>query len=377
MAKNKNITVTDLTEHLPATKTPYPNDFIDFLGGKEALNKIDIYGHRIIFCIMEMLKSVQVFSPKFNETLKMIEDEMIIDLEKGRISTKATVLKEEVEKRRKLEIGNKLAIIEEKYFANNFNMLQFVIPTRALNDGGSIKVESNTVFHNQLKMFRTIGLHEIISGNGKEKMMTSLIDNPIYEVGQSYIRFYMSKQVAEMLINNSNGYAEVYRNIIFQIKSVDPLNFYLFLKRKFGKFNGGTIKIEKLVLEMQMPDHCLTPSRMKTYLDSIKNNLDKHNNISFGYKIEQKEITFSLLETPLIIDDINITSDDYRLKNALKYIKKTRKLSASEYDLIKKIFDKNTYEQLQQITKINKSKNITGTEYAKWFMNECVKVNLL
>ena len=128
---------------------------------------------------------------------------------------------------------------------------------------------------------------------------------------------------------------------------------------------------------MQMPDHCLTPSRMKTYLDSIKNNLDKHNNISFGYKIEQKEITFSLFETPLIIDDINITSDDYRLKNALKYIKKTRKLSASEYDLIKKIFDKNTYEQLQQITKINKSKNITGTEYAKWFMNECVKVNLL
>ena len=42
MTKNKNITVTDLTEHLPATKTAYPNDFIDFLGGKEAINRIDI-----------------------------------------------------------------------------------------------------------------------------------------------------------------------------------------------------------------------------------------------------------------------------------------------------------------------------------------------
>lgn len=369
--------ITELNEHLPANKAAYPNDFIDFLGGKEAINRIDIYGHRIIFCVMEMLKTIQVFSPKFDETQKMIEDEMMIDIEKGKFTTKRTIQKEEVERRRKIEIGNKLAIIEERFFANNFNMLQFVIPTKALNDNGNITVHSNKVYNDQLKLFRTIGIHEITSGNGKEKMLTSLIDNPIYEVGQNYIRFYISKQVADMLINNSNGYADVYRSIVFQNKSVDPINFYLFLKRKFGKFNGGKIKIEKLVEELQMPEHCLTPSRLKVYLDGIKNKLDKSNNISFGYKVEEREVVFSLFETPLIIDDVNISSDDYRLRNALKYIKKTRKLGESEYALVKKVFDKNTYEKLQVITKANKSKDLVGTEYAKWFMSECLKANLL
>ena len=369
--------ITELNEHLPANKAAYPNDFIDFLGGKEAINRIDIYGHRIIFCVMEMLKTIQVFSPKFDETQKMIEDEMIIDIEKGKFTTKRTIQKEEVERRRKIEIGNKLAIIEERFFANSFNMLQFVIPTKALNDNGNITVHSNKVYNDQLKLFRTIGIHEITSGNGKEKMLTSLIDNPIYEVGQNYIRFYISKQVADMLINNSNGYADVYRSIVFQNKSVDPINFYLFLKRKFGKFNGGKIKIENLVEELQMPEHCLTPSRLKVYLDGIKNKLDKSNNISFGYKVEEREVVFSLFETPLIIDDVNISSDDYRLRNALKYIKKTRKLGESEYALVKKVFDKNTYEKLQVITKANKSKDLVGTEYAKWFMSECLKANLL
>ena len=116
---------------------------------------------------------------------------------------------------------------------------------------------------------------------------------------------------------------------------------------------------------------------MKVYLDGIKNKLDKSNNISFGYKVEEREVVFSLFETPLIIDDVNISSDDYRLRNALKYIKKTRKLGESEYALVKKVFDKNTYEKLQVITKANKSKDLVGTEYAKWFMSECLKANLL
>lgn len=367
-----------LKKHNSLQKTSYPNDFIDFLGGKEALEKIDVYGHRIIYCIFEMLKTLQVYAPKYSETYQLMQDEMIIDLEKGKFSTKQTIQKEEVDKRRKLEVGKKLAIIEENYFAENFSMLQFIIPTKALNDNGNIQVKSNKVFHDQLEVFRTIGVHKVLSKDGKEKMITSLIDNPIFEVGQSYIRFYISKQAAEVLINVSNGYANVYREVIFKTSSPVYLNFYLFIKRKFGQFNGGKIAIDKLVEELSMPKYCLVPSKLKVYLEKIKVNLDKHNNISFGYKITDGVVTFSLYTTPNVIGvEPNVTADSYKVRNALKYIKKTRDLSSTHFNDIQKKFEKHGYEKMQVVTGSKVSREITGIEYYKWFLSRCIQEGLM
>lgn len=378
MEKPKSKKGVTLKNHNSLQKTAYPNDFIDFLGGKEAINKIDVYGHRIIFCILEMLKSIQVYAPKYEQTLQLLRDEMVIDGIKGRISTINTIKREEVEERRKLEIGKKLAIIKENYFADNFSMLQFIIPTRALNDNGNIQVHSNKVFHDQLEIFRTIGVHKVLSNDGKEKMISSLIDNPIFEIGQSYIRFYISKQTADILLNNSNGYADVYRNVVFKNSSPIPLNFYLFLKRKFGQFNGGTIKIEKLIDDLLIPTYCKSPSKLKNYLEKIKLNLDQHGNISFGYKISNGSVVFSLYNTPNTINvEPNVTADSYRAKNALKYIKKTRGLEAKHFSDIEKRFERHGYEKMKVIVQSKLSVKITGVDYYKWFLTRCVREDLL
>ena len=84
--KNKK-TSLKLDQYEPQKATAYSNAFADFLGGKEALEKINIYGHRIIYCMVEMLKTLQVFKPKFEEIKAQMRDELILDYENGKITT--------------------------------------------------------------------------------------------------------------------------------------------------------------------------------------------------------------------------------------------------------------------------------------------------
>ena len=54
-----NVTKT-FDDHEPQLFTLYPNELIDFLGGTEQLKKINIFGHRIIYVVMEMLKNIDI-----------------------------------------------------------------------------------------------------------------------------------------------------------------------------------------------------------------------------------------------------------------------------------------------------------------------------
>jgi len=153
-------------DHEPHLFTLYPNELIDFLGGIEQLKRINIFGHRIIYVIMEMLKNIQVHKISVNETKEILSNDLII--KEGRILSLSDIRQEEIEKRRLLESGNKLAIIEENYFADNFNMFQMVIPTKALNDNGNIKVKDNSVFDEQLQVLKALGSHKIKSNTGNE-----------------------------------------------------------------------------------------------------------------------------------------------------------------------------------------------------------------
>ena len=92
----------------------------------------------------------------------------------------------------------------------------------------------------------TITLNEdyyINSNDNKKSMITNFIEHPQFDKGSSYISFYISKTTANMLLNNVNGYSNVHRTIVFNNSSHLPLTIYLFLNRKFGKMNGGTVRV--------------------------------------------------------------------------------------------------------------------------------------
>lgn len=371
-----NITVFDNYESQKTTA--YSNDLADFLGGKEALDKINIYGNRIIYCMMEMLKTVQIFKPKYQDVKNIILDEMVVDLEKGIITTRRELTEIEVQERRILEAGKKLAIIENSYFLDNYSMLQFVIPTKALNDNGNIKVSSNELFREQLEIFKILGLHYINSNDNKKSMITNFIEHPQFDKGSSFISFYISKTTANMLLNNVNGYSNVHRTIVFNNSSHLPLTIYLFLNRKFGKMNGGTIKIEKFISETNIAAHYKKPSLLKPFLTTIKEALNKTGNKSFGFSIKlDKTIDFVLYDTPNIIGIELKDEDKYKCSNALKYIIKKRKVSVEQADMIKKLFAKNGYLQMSKITTISNSKELIGDDYYKWFLIKCSENDLL
>ncbi|HAV02467.1 MAG TPA: hypothetical protein DCW95_04610, partial [Chryseobacterium sp.] len=131
--KDKSTGVTKTFDnHESQLVTLYPNELIDFLGGVEATKNINIFGHRIIFVMMEMLKSSQVHKLSIDETKEIMNNDLIE--RDGRLTSLEEIRIEELEKRRLLESGKKLAVIEESYFADNFSMFQMVIPTKALND---------------------------------------------------------------------------------------------------------------------------------------------------------------------------------------------------------------------------------------------------
>lgn len=349
----------------------YPNELINFLGGIEQLKKINIYGHRIIYVILEMLKNTQVHKISVNETKEIISNDLII--KEGRMISLAEIKAEEIEKRRVLESGKKLAIIEENYFADNFSMFQMIIPTKALNDHGNIKVRDNSVFDEQLQILKSLGNHKIKSNTGNEILIANFLELPIYNKGDNYIRFYITKPTANMLLNNIDGYSKVYRSILFSTPSTMPLNVYLYIKKKFGKTNGGIIKIQKFVTELALAEHYLKKSKLTVFLSSIKNKLNEIGNISFGFSITDDNITFSLYETSNTVFVEHSSNDDYKASNAIKNIKKKRKLSDQQMVYIKGKFKEHGYEKMSEISKIRLSLTIMGDEYLKWFIDKCIE----
>lgn len=361
-------------EYEPQLFTLYPNELIDFLGGKEQLKKINIFGHRIIYVILEMLKSTQVHKISVNEAKEIISNDLTI--KDGKFVSLAEIKAEEIEKRRILESGKKLAIIEENYFADNFNMLQIIIPTKALNDNGNIKVKDNSVFEKQLQVMKTLGTHKVKSTSGNEVLTANFIDLPIYNKGDNYIRFYISRTTAKMLLNNIEGYSKVYRSILFSSPSTNPLSVYLYLKKKFGKMNGGNIGIKKFVDEMGLAEHYLKKSKLEVFLSGIKDRLNEIGNISFGFNINDETIVFSLYETKNTVFVEYRSNDEYKANNALKYIKKKRKLDENHLQHIKKKFSEHGYEKMSEITGSRLNKDIVGNEYLKWFIGKCLELNL-
>lgn len=352
----------------------YPNELINFLGGIEQLRKINIYGHRIIYVILEMLKTTQVHKISVDETKEIISNDLIV--QEGRLVSLAEIKAEEIEKRRALESGKKLAIIEENYFADNFNMLQMIIPTKALNDHGNIKVRDNSVFDEQLQILKSLGNHKIKSNTGNEILIANFLELPIYNKGDNYVRFYITKPTANMLLNNIDGYSKVYRSILFSTPSTMPLNVYLYIKKKFGKTNGGIIKIQKFVTELALAEHYLKKSKLTVFLNGIKNKLNEIGNISFGFLISDDNITFSLYETNNTVFVEHASNDDYKASNAIKNIKKKRKLNEQQMVYIKGKFKEYGYEKMSEISKIRLSLAVVGDQYLKWFVDKCIENGL-
>jgi len=373
--RNKNTGITKtFDEHEAQLVTLYPNELIDFLGGVEASKKVNIFGHRIIYVMMEMLKSTQVHKISIDETKEIMSNDMVE--RDGRLTSLEEIRMEELEKRRLLESGKKLAVIEESYFADNFSMFQMIIPTKALNDNGNIKVKDNSVFHEQLKVMKTLGNHTVKSNVGEEFLITNFIETPIINKGQNYIRFYISKATAKMLLNNIDGYSKVYRSLLFSTPSTMPLTVYLYIKKKFGKMSGGNIKIQKFVDELALASHYTKKSKLSLLLDSVQKKLNEIGNVSFGYKIVDDRIVFSLYETRNTVFIEHQSVDDYRAKNALKYIKKSRRLTDQQMTYINGKMKEHGYEKMSAITRSRLDVKILGADYLKWFVDKCIALNL-
>jgi hypothetical protein len=214
-------------------------------------------------------------------------------------------------------------------------MFQMIIPTKALNDNGNIKVKDNSVFNEQLQIMKTLGTHKVKSQSGNEVLTANFIELPIYNKGDNYVRFYISKPTAQMLLNNIDGYSKVYRSILFSTPSTMPLNVYLYIKKKLGKMNGGNIGIKKFVSELGLAEHYYKKSKLIVFLTGIKNKLNEIGNISFGFTIQDENIVFSLYETKNTVLVEYSSNDEYKASNALKYIKKKRKLDEKQILIVK------------------------------------------
>ena len=87
-------------------------------------------------------------------------------------------------------------------------------------------------------------------------------------------------------------------------------------------------------------------------------------------------IVFSLYETnnAAVIEYQSI--DDYRGKNALKYIKKSRKLNDKQMVYIEAKMKEYGYEKMSTVTRSRLDVNIVGADYLKWFVDKCIELNL-
>ena len=124
--------------------------------------------------------------------------------------------------------------------------------------------------------------------------------------------------------------------------------------------NGGNIKIKKFVAELALADHYLKKSKLDVFLSSIKKKLNEIGNISFGYSIQDDSINFTLYETNNTVFIEYASNDEYKAANALKYIKKKRKLDEKHLVFIKAKFKEHGYEKINVITKSRVSADVIG-----------------
>ena len=117
-------------------------------------------------------------------------------------------------------------------------------------------------------------------------------------------------------------------------------------------------------------------SKLTIFLNGIQKKLNEIGNISFGYKITEDTLTFSLYETKNTVFVEYPSADDYRAKNALKYIKKSRKLNEKQLVYIVAKFKEHGYEKMSEVTRSRLDKAITGNDYLKWFVDKCNELKL-
>lgn len=359
--------ILTLDSYVERRKASYPRKLIEFLGGINTFSNFNMAGHRIIYCTMSILKSLQAFKKKHIEWGD--EDELTYDVETQTLMTTREIYERQL-KQESMTSGT--VITHERVKSIDFSMLEVIIPTKALNDNGRIKVKSNMVYIDQLKFLSKIGEHEVESNNGKEVAIFKFVEFPVYEKGMSYIKFFISKKTAEILLNNTEGYIDVVRNLIFKTNSTMPFNIITYLKSKAMGRMEGRFKIEDLINSLNLSTRNLHSSRLKEFLTHQRIILDKVNDESFNFKIENDRVNFVLYNTNNSIVINNTTDEKYRGDNALKNIKKTRKISPEQYDVIKQRFEEIGYYKIQEITKKKLSREIVGDEYFKWFIDQCM-----
>ena len=63
-------------------------------------------------------------------------------------------------------------------------------------------------------------------------------------------------------------------------------------------------------------------------------------------------------------------------KNALKYIKKSRKLNDKQLVYIEAKFKEHGYDKMSDVTRSRLDKTIIGNDYLKWFVDKCNELQL-
>jgi hypothetical protein len=216
------------------------------------------------------------------------------------------------------------------------------------------------------------------------KFNSSLILSYIEEENKGF-KILLDKYWYRLLINITEGFNPYIKSIAFNIKSLNSLQFYFYLKKlpeikqtkmvdyqdlydKLGnaavKYHGTITYVDNLIETLNLR-YKFESELSRDYLDPIRAELDKFADISFNYKYHDSKIyIISYPVTKTLISTGISKAATSQIKSALNYKTEKYNLSAQNAIYVIELYLKYGYELVTKAT--NKKKilvNKKGEEY--------------
>ena len=179
--------------------------------------------------------------------------------------------------------------------------------------------------------------------------------------------FKMDKAVLQHLLNMTQYYS-IKKDLSFNTSTNNTLRFLMWLV-KFKKLGSFMKEYTQLLKELSIS---ITKYEgyyrfERDFLIRVKADLDKFNDISFNYIYKEGKYHFVIYSTLNAVgyDTKFPNVDDLQTDRALKYLKRQRKLNASQLRIMRKLYEVKGYEELSKHLKRKVDLKYEGDEYIK------------
>lgn len=221
----------------------------------------------------------------------------------------------------------------------------------------------------------------------KKKFHSSLILSYIEEENKGF-KILLDKHWYRLLINITEGFNPYIKSIAFNIKSLNSLQFYFYLKKlpeikqtkltdyqelyeKLGdaaiKYHGTITYVENLIETLGL-SYKYESQFIRDYLNPIKAELDKFADISFNYKFKNSKIYIICypVSKVLISSGINKAATS-QIKSAINYKVKKYNLTAQNAVFLIELYLKYGYDLVTKAT--DKKRILTGKIGEEYFIS--------